>query len=47
MNSKKTRTDNAAGRMANILEEHLAQLSPEDRADKIRAFHQVVSKIAS
>ena len=44
MNSKKARTQTAAERLTAIAEEHLRGLSPANRADRLRAFHQVVAK---
>ncbi|HXM40408.1 MAG TPA: hypothetical protein VN924_04105 [Bryobacteraceae bacterium] len=45
MKSKKSPADKGVERLAAIVEAHLDQLSPADRAEKVHAFHEVVSKI--
>lgn len=45
MNSKKARTEEVVERLADIAEKHLNGLSPQERADRLHAFHQVVSNI--
>jgi hypothetical protein len=47
MKSKKSPADKGAERLAAIVEAHLDQLPPADRAGKIRAFHEVVAKIGN
>jgi hypothetical protein len=47
MKSKKTSAEKGAERLATIVAAHLDQLSPADRAEKLHAFHEVVSKIGS
>jgi hypothetical protein len=47
MKSKKTPAGKGAKRLATILEVHLDQLSPADRAEKIHAFHEVVARIGT
>jgi hypothetical protein len=47
MKSKKTPAEKGAERLAAILEPHLDQLSPADRAEKIHAFHEVVARIGT
>jgi hypothetical protein len=47
MKSKKSSADNGAERLATIVEAHLDQLPSADRAEKIRAFHEVVAKIGN
>ena len=45
MDSGKACADDPAKRWAAIAEEHLRGLSPEERADRLQAFDQVVAKI--
>lgn len=47
MDSKKVRTDDAVERLAAISEEHLRGLSPEERANRLLDFHQVVVKVVA
>jgi hypothetical protein len=47
MKSRKTSVAQGAERLAAIVEAHLDQLSPSDRAEKMHAFHDVVSKIGT
>lgn len=47
MKPKKTAADKGAERLAAILEAHLEQLPPADRAGKIDAFHAVVARIGT
>jgi hypothetical protein len=44
MKTKKSPADQAAERLAEIVEAHLDQMPPAERLDKLHAFHQVVVK---
>lgn len=44
---KKSRLDEAAEQLTNILEKHLAGLSPKDREAKARAFERAVAKVGT
>jgi hypothetical protein len=45
MKSTKTSAKKGAERLAAIVEAHLDRLSPADRAERIRAFHEVVARM--
>ncbi len=47
MKAKRCAADLGAERLAAIVEEHLDQLSPADRAQRVRAFREVVAKIGT
>jgi len=47
MKSKITPAGKAAERLAAVLDAHLGQLPPASRAEKIRAFHEVVARIGT
>jgi hypothetical protein len=47
MKSRKSSADKGAERLAAIVEAHLDQLTPADRAEKVHAFHEVVARIGT
>jgi len=47
MNQKDRRLDKAAKQLADLIENHLENLSPKDRERKERALHNVVAKVGS
>jgi hypothetical protein len=47
MKSKKSAADKGAERLVALVEKHLDQLPPADRAEKLHAFHEVVAKIGA